>query len=82
METIILVVLMGVMNLLAFLIGARTGQKVVNNQPIELPKLNPLEVYREVKDKEKAAKDNARMQASLENIDNYTGDSTNQKVIE
>lgn len=82
METIILVVLMGAMNLLAFLIGARTGQKVVNNQPIELPKLNPLEVYREVKDKEKAAKDNARMQASLENIDNYTGDSTNQKVIE
>lgn len=81
METIILVMLMGVMNLLAFLIGARVGQKVVNKEPIELPTINPITLYKEHKDKEEMSKEQEKLNTMLDNINNYDGSSANQKEI-
>jgi len=81
METIILVMLMGVMNLLAFLIGARVGQKVVNKEPIELPTVNPITLYKEHKDKEEMNKEQEKLNTMLDNINNYDGSSANQKEI-
>lgn len=81
METIILVMLMGGMNLLAFLIGARVGQKVVNNEPVELPTINPLTLYKEHKDKEEMSKEQEKLNTMLDNINNYDGSSANQKDI-
>lgn len=79
METIILVLLMGGMNLLAFLIGAKTGQKVVNKEPIELP--SPVTIYREHKEKAEARIEQEKINKMLDNINNYTGDGTGQKDI-
>lgn len=79
METIILVLLMGGMNLLAFLIGAKTGQKVVNKEPIELP--TPVTIYREHKEKAEARIEQEKINKMLDNINNYTGDGTGQKDI-
>lgn len=81
METIILVMLMGVLNLLAFLIGAKTGQKVVNKEPVELPKINPITIYKEHKEKEAMNRENELMNKNLENINNYKGSSAGQKDI-
>ena len=81
METIILVMLMGGMNLLAFLIGAKTGQKVVNKEPVELPKLNPVTIYKDIKEDRETRRAQEIMNANLENINNYSGDSTGQKDI-
>jgi hypothetical protein len=81
METIILVMLMGGMNLLAFLIGARVGQKVVNNAPVELPTINPITLYKEHKDKEEMSKEQEKLNTMLDNINNYDGSSANQKEI-
>lgn len=81
METIILVMLMGVMNLLAFLIGARVGQKVVNKEPIELPTINPITLYKEHKEKEEMSKEQEKLNTMLENINNYDGTSAFQKEI-
>lgn len=81
METIILVMLMGVMNLLAFLIGARVGQKVVNKEPIELPTVNPLTLYKEHKEQVSMSKEQDRLNTMLDNINNYDGSSANQKDI-
>lgn len=81
METIILVLLMGGMNLLAFLIGAKTGQKIVNKEPVELPTINPLEIYREHKERVETSKAQETLNANLENINNYSGDGTGQKDI-
>jgi hypothetical protein len=81
METIILVMLMGGMNLLAFLIGARVGQKVVNNEPVELPTINPITLYKEHKDKEEMSKEQEKLNTMLDNINNYDGSSANQKEI-
>lgn len=81
METIIMITLVGILNLLAFLIGAKTGQKVVNKEPVELPKINPITIYKEHKEKEAMNRENERLNIMLENIDNYRGDSTGQKDI-
>lgn len=81
METIILVMLMGGLNLLAFLIGARVGQKVVNNEPVELPTINPITLYKEHKEKEEMSKEQEKLNTMLENINNYDGSSANQKEI-
>lgn len=81
METIILVLLMGGMNLLAFLIGARTAQKVDKGEEITLPTLNPMEAYREHRERVEAHKEQERLNTMLENIDNYDGTGTGQKDI-
>ena len=81
METIILVLLMGGMNLLAFLVGARTAQKLHKGEEIELPKVNPMEAYREHREKVEANKEQERLDIMLENINNYDGTGTGQKDI-
>lgn len=81
METIILVLLMGGMNLLAFLIGARTAQKAEKGEEIKMPTINPMKIYEQYEE-ERIIKDAERERdIMLENINNYTGDSTGQKDI-
>ena len=81
METIILVVLMGGMNLLAFLIGARTAQKVDKGEEIKLPSINPMETYKEHREKVEANKEQERFNTMLDNINNYDGTGLGQKDI-
>ena len=81
METVLLVLLMGVMNLLAFLIGARTAQKAEKGEEIKLPTINPKQIYKEHKEDQEAIKEQERLNTILENIDNYKGDGIGQKDI-
>jgi hypothetical protein len=81
METIILVVLMGGMNLLAFLIGAKTAQKVDKGEEIKLPSINPMEAYKEHREKTETNKEQERLNTMLDNINNYDGTGLGQKDI-
>ena len=81
METIILVLLMGGMNLLAFLIGARTAQKADKGEEIKLPSINPMQAYKEHREQSEASKEQERLNTMLENINNYDGTPTGQKDI-
>lgn len=81
METIILITLVGGLELLAFLIGARTAQKLHKGEVIELPNINPMEAYRERREQREANKEQEIDKANLENINNYRGDSVGQKDI-
>ena len=81
METIILVLLMGGMNLLAFLIGARTAQKADKGEEIKLPSINPMEAYKEHREKAEANKEQERLNTMLDNINNYDGTGLGQKDI-
>jgi len=81
METIILVLLMGVMNILAFLIGARTAQKANRGEEIKLPNINPVQAYKEHKEESEYSKEQERLNTMLENIENYKGDGLGQKDI-
>ena len=80
METILLVLLMGGMNLLAFLVGARTAQKVQKNETIELPKIkSPVQFVDEFREKKETDKQREIEKINWENVNNYRGDSLGQK---
>lgn len=79
METIILVLLMGGMNLLAFLIGARTGQKVQRDETIELPKVkSPMQFVDEFKEKKETDKQREIEKTNWANVNNYDGSGLGQ----
>lgn len=81
METIILILLMGTMNLLAFFIGAKIAQKADKDEEIKLPTLNPVKAYQEHVEREEAKQEQERINTMLENINNYSGDGLGQKDI-
>lgn len=78
-----LIGIVGTMNILCFFIGARTGQKVVKNEPIVIK--TPTEVIKE-KIETRAAKREQEKQDELidtiqHNIDIYDGTAIGQKDI-
>lgn len=81
MELVILALAVGGMNILTFLIAAKTIQKADKGEEITLPTLNPMEAYREHRERVEAHKEQERLNTMLENIDNYDGTGTGQKDI-
>ena len=81
METILIIFAIGIVNLLAFLIGARTAQKAQKEEEIELPTLNPMKAYKEHREHTEALKEQERINTMLENINNYDGTGAHQKDI-
>ena len=81
METVLLVLLMGAMNLLAFLIGAKTAQKADKGEEINLPNINPMKAYQEHREHVEASKEQERLNTMLDNINNYDGTGFGQKDI-
>ena len=81
METIILVLLMGGMNLLAFLIGARTAQKAHKGEEIKLPSINPIDMFEKHEEQRMIEQAEYERNLMLENINNYNGTGLGQKDI-
>ena len=54
---------------------------MVKGEPIELPTLNPVKVYKETQERRQAEKVAARVDTILHNIDNYDGTSAGQKDV-
>ena len=80
MEVLLLAV-MAASNILCFLVGARVGQKVTKGEEIELPKVNPMEVYREHESRKEAERVMDKVDTILSNIDHYDGTSQGQKDV-
>lgn len=64
----------GALCILCFLIGAKTAQKIANNEPVELPRVNPVEAYNEWQSNKKLEQEMDDISKSLENINNYGSD--------
>jgi hypothetical protein len=80
MEVLLLLV-MGVTNILCFMIGAKVGQKVVKGEEVKLPSLDPLKAYREHQNKQEAQAEQDRVEAIMRNIEAYNGSSDGQRDI-
>lgn len=81
--SLILIGIVGTMNILCFFIGARTGQKVIKNEPIVVK--TPMEIVKE-KIETRAAKREQEVQDEVidtiqHNIDIYDGTAMGQKDI-
>lgn len=73
METISIIVSVGIMNILCFFIGARVGQKVVNKEEVKLPNINPITAVKEYETKKEIEKADEQYKKDLEAINNYNG---------
>lgn len=80
MEALLLAV-MGLVNVLCFVIGAKVGQTVAKDKEIKLPSLNPVEVMREHKAKSKAEAEQERYETIMRNIETYDGTSAGQREV-
>lgn len=82
METILLIITIGLNNALMFILGAKVGQKVVRQETIEMNPIKAvnkaIEEHKEIKAKEE---EEEYYKALYQNIDNYTGDSIGQVDI-
>lgn len=78
MNTIEVLLICG-FNIIAFVVGARVGQKVVKQEKIEL---NPIKAVKDTVTEHKETKikeaEDEYYKAIMHNIDNYTGDSIGQ----
>lgn len=75
------IVAISLLNIICFITGAIVGQKVVKGEKIELPKLNPMEIYRDNQEKKEAAKEMEKLETILRNIERYDGTSRQQEDV-
>lgn len=82
METVLLCALFGFFIIVSYTLGLRNGQKLKNDEPIELPKVT--EPIKEIMHSNKDIEDGLTKeeQISWENINNYDGTLESQKHIE
>jgi uncharacterized protein YneF (UPF0154 family) len=78
---LMLVALVGTLNVMCFIIGAKVGQKVSRDETIELPNLNPMKAIREMQDKKEAERVQDKIETIMQNIDNYDGTSAGQRDV-
>lgn len=80
-DTILLISIIALINVLSFTIGAKVGQKVVRHEPIELPKLEPVKAVKEFNERREVNKEQERDKIIAANIDAYNGTPYGQQDI-
>lgn len=73
------VIIVSILNIVCFLIGAIVGQKSSKGEPIKIE--NPVTKVREIKDKHETKKEQEIYRIINENIDNYDGTGLGQQDI-
>lgn len=81
METLIILAISGLFNILCFVIGAKVGQSVAKGETISTPNFNPLKAYQESKAQRKAEAQQDKLNKILRNIDRYDGTSRGQEDV-
>lgn len=77
MEALLLAV-MGAVNILCFIIGAKVGMAVKNDEEIKLPSVNPVEAVKEHINKREARAEMDKVDKIMQNIERYDGTSNGQ----
>lgn len=79
-------IITGILNLVFFLFGFFIGCKTRSDDKgtnipikIEMPNLNPINAYKEHKEKREEERKNKELEINLHNIEVYDGTSNNQK---
>lgn len=77
----LLMVIMGAVNILCFMIGAKVGQSVAKGEKVEMPNLNPLKVAQEFQAKKDAEHTQSKVDTIMHNIEVYDGTAYGQKEV-
>ncbi len=80
METLIAILMVSILNIVCFFLGAKIGQKVANNEPIETPTINPFKAYQEHMEQKEVQDEMDKLEKTLANIDNYGTNKPQMKI--
>lgn len=80
MEVLLLLV-MGIANIVCFVIGAKVGQAVRKGEDIKTPTVNPVKAYREHEAKKEAQMEQNRIDTIMRNIEGYDGTGRGQEDV-
>ena len=80
MEVLLLLV-MGAMNVLCFVVGAKVGQTASKGEIIQMPAVNHLEAYRAKEERRVAKAEQDKYDTILQNVEAYDGTSNGQKDV-
>lgn len=80
MEVLLLLV-MGAVNILCFMIGAKVGQAVAKGEKIEMPSVNPMKAIREHQQRQEAEYQQGKIETIMRNIESYDGTPNGQEDV-
>jgi hypothetical protein len=81
MDTTLLILVVGTLNVVCFFLGAKVGQSAKEGKEIDIPIKTPMALVREHQDSKKAKKEQERLEALYRNIERYDGTSNGQEDI-
>lgn len=81
METIIAVIVTGILCNVCFINGVNTAQKVKEDKLVELPKISPLKAIREQMEYRENKRELDKLETIMQNIESYDGTGMNQKDV-
>ncbi len=82
METILIIVAVGTLNVVCFFVGAKVGQTVAKDKEIEAPKIKgPVALYKAHIEAKEAEAEKNRMEVILGNIERYDGTGAGQEDV-
>lgn len=78
---ILTILVIGTLNIVCFLIGAKVGQTVVKGKDIEVPTINPMKLYQERMERHEAQREKDKVETILRNIERYDGTGAGQEDV-
>ena len=83
MDLLVALSVMGIVNVMCFIAGAKVGMAVKKGKDIslELPTASPIEAFKTHKAKKEEQKERDRLNTIMQNIDNYDGTGVGQRDI-
>lgn len=78
---ILLIAVVSTLNIVCFFIGAKVGQKVNRDEPIEMPSINPINALQEHRERKAAEKEQDRLDTILRNVEAYDGTERGQEDV-
>jgi hypothetical protein len=75
---VLLIAVIGIVNVLCFVIGAKVGMAVKKDEEIKLPTMNPVELVKEHINKREAQEQQDKIDKIMQNIERYDGSPNGQ----
>lgn len=80
MELLALAII-GAVNILCFVVGAKVGQAVTRGETVKMPSVNPVRAVKDHKARKEAEYEQSRIDTILRNADRYDGTPYGQEDV-
>ena len=75
------IAIIGAINILCFVIGAKVGQTIVKGERVEMPNLNPMKAIRLSNVRKAVEMEQDKINTILRNVERYDGSGRNQEDV-